>query len=272
MKPAPFSLLIPDTIDEAVSALAEYGDAARVIAGGQSLMAMMNMRLAEPDYLIDIARINELKRIEVTPEGVSVGAAVTQSALASHAEAMAKVPLIAEALTHVGHVQTRNRGTVCGSLCHADPSAELPLLLCLLEGTVTLRSTQGERTLSAESFQTGMLSTAKRTDEIVVSAFFPAAPKNARTGFHEIARRHGDFAIVALACIVEGRSVRFAVGGVGDTPLAVNWPDLDPASLDEKLNALAWRLGGYDDIHASARYRRELIRRAGATLIRETML
>lgn len=271
MKPAPFSLLIPDSVDEAVSALAKHGEAARVIAGGQSLMAMLNMRLTEPDYLIDIGRIKDLNRIEVTEKGVTVGAAVTQGALAAHEEAMARVPLIAEALTHVGHIQTRNRGTVCGSLCHADPSAELPLLLCLLGGQVILRSAKGERTLSAEAFQTGMLSTARRPDEIVVSAHFPAAPQGARTAFHEVSRRHGDFAIVALACIVENRSVRLAIGGVADAPVAVTWPDLDLETLDEKLNALAWRLGGYDDIHASARYRRELIRRAGAKLIRETM-
>ena len=132
MKPAPFSIHIPDTIDEAVACLAEHGEEARVIAGGQSLMAMLNMRLAEPSILVDVSRLADLKTLEIGPDGLTVGAATTQAEVFHHPDLATHMPLVREALTHVGHIQTRNRGTVCGSLCHADPSAEMPLLLATL--------------------------------------------------------------------------------------------------------------------------------------------
>lgn len=269
MKPAPFDLCIAESVKDVIETLAQHGETARIIAGGQSLMAMLNMRLAEPELLIDIAGIPGLDRIVVDAKGVTVGATVRQAELAAHAEAMQAIPVIAEALKHVGHLQTRNRGTVCGSLAHADPSAELPLMLMLLGGSVTLRSKQGERTLPAEKFLTGMLTTDRRPDEMVVSAHFPRPPQGARTGFREMARRHGDFAIVALAAMAQGNDVRFAVGGVADAPVVVEMKGVTAAALPAQLNTLAWRLGGYDDIHATARYRRELIRRMGRDLILE---
>jgi 2-furoyl-CoA dehydrogenase FAD binding subunit len=271
MKPAPFDLLLAESVKDATSALAEHGEAARIIAGGQSLMAMLNMRLTEPSVLIDISRIGGMDGITVDATGITVGATVRQAELAAHKEAMAALPLLAEALSHVGHLQTRNRGTVCGSLAHADPSAELPLCLVLLGGSVKLASAQGEREVAAEDFLLGTLSTARRPDEMIVSARFPVPPAGAKTGFVEVSRRHGDFAIVALACIAKGSSVRLAVGGVADAPVAVDLENVTPDTLPAELNALAWRLGGYDDIHATARYRRELIRRLGRNLILEAI-
>ncbi len=271
MKPAPFDLCLAESVADVTAALAEHGEAARILAGGQSLMAMLNMRLTEPQLVIDISGIPDLDRIEVGKDGITVGALVRQAELAAHEEAMAALPIIAEALTHVGHMQTRNRGTVCGSLAHADPSAELPLLLLLLGGHVTLASARGTRQVAASDFLVGMLSTARAPDEMVTHAHFPLPPKGARSGFREISRRHGDFAIVALGCIAQGNSVRLGIGGVADAPVAVDLGDVTPETLPEALNALAWRLGGYDDIHATARYRRELIRRIGRDLILETI-
>lgn len=271
MKPAPFSVHIPDSVEEAVACLAEHGEEARVIAGGQSLMAMLNMRLAEPSVLVDVSRLDVLKRLDLGPEGLTVGAATTQAEVFHHPDLARHMPLLREALTHVGHIQTRNRGTVCGSLCHADPSAEMPLMLATLGGTVTLQSSNGLRELSAAEFQTGLLETAKRQDELCVSAHFPSLPDTAKWGFREIARRDGDFAIVAMACVADKGVVRLGVGGVSDTPTVEEWANLSTGDISDVLNRLAWKMGGYDDIHASARYRRELVRRIGKTLIEEVL-
>ncbi len=144
MKPRPFDYVRPDTIDEAVAVLAEYGDDARILAGGQSLMAMLNLRLADPAVLVDIARIPELDTIRDLGNKIEVGAAVTQNRLLAWPELAKKLPLLAAALPFVGHFQTRNKGTVCGSVAHADPSSEIPLSLAVLEGEVVLRSQTGD--------------------------------------------------------------------------------------------------------------------------------
>lgn len=136
---------------------------------------------------------------------------------------------------------------------------------------MTLASVQGRRTVAAEDFLTGTLTTSRRPDEMIVSAHFPRPPAGSKTAFREIARRHGDFAIVSLACIAQGASLRLAVGGVADAPIAVDLADVSPDTLPAQLNALAWRLRGYDDIHATARYRREMIRRMGLDMIMEAM-
>lgn len=271
MKPAPFSLLIPETVDEALAALAEHGEEARVIAGGQSLGAMLNMRLAEPRVLIDVSRLEALRTIEVTARGLSVGAATTQAEVAAHPELSVHMPVLLEPMAHVGHIQTRNRGTICGSLCHADPSAEMPLMLATLGGTVTLQSASGSRTLAAAQFQTGFMTTARMPEELCTQAQFPSLPASARFGFREISRREGDFAIVAMACVADGTRVRLGVGGVADLPHVEEWDRLERADIPDALNRVAWEMGGYDDIHASARYRRELVRRIGRTLIGEVM-
>ena len=179
------------------------------------------------------------------------------------------MPLLALAMPHIGHFQTRNRGTVCGSLAHADPSSELPLALATLGGEVVLQSRKARRVLAASAFQTGMLSTARQPDEMVVAARFPVAKPATGVAFREIARRHGDFAVVALAAVAQDGSVRLGVGGMADTPTVRSFDGLDGGPLDEALNAFAWDLGGADDIHASARYRRDMVRRIGRKVIEE---
>src|SRR5262249_23240733 len=157
MKPKPFDYVRPDSIDEAVAILAEHGDDARVLAGGQTLLAMLNLRVVEPAVLIDITRIPELGAIREMDGRIEVGGAVTQNALLAWPELATKLPLLAAALPFVGHFQTRNKGTVCGSIAHADPTSELPLSLAVLEGEVLLRSHKGTRVLPAGEFQQGML-------------------------------------------------------------------------------------------------------------------
>lgn len=268
MKPAALDYIRADSADEAVALLAEYGGDARILAGGQSLMAVLNMRIAQPRALVDIHRAPDLGAI-ANGDGLRVGAAVTQATLQRHPGMAQSVPLVAQALPHLGHYQTRNRGTVCGSLAHADPSAELPLCLATLDGEVVLRSARGRRTVAAREFFTGMLQTACAADELVEEAHFPAPAAGERHGFVEMAIRHGDFAIVALAAVVGADAIRLGVGGVADHPIVARWPRLSGTALDDALNQLAWDLGARDDHHASARYRRHLVRTLGRALIEE---
>ncbi|MDP6705282.1 MAG: FAD binding domain-containing protein [Alphaproteobacteria bacterium] len=267
MKPAPFDYLRAASLDEALAALSRGGEEARVLAGGQSLIAMLNLRLVEPAILIDISHLEALAYIREDGGMLEVGAATTQAELARWPELAAKVPLLAKLLPHVGHTQTRGRGTVCGSIAHADPSSELPLCLALLAGEVVLRSEGGMRRLPAGDFQTGMLTTARAADEIVSAVRFPLARADAGYAFTEMTRRHGDFAIVAIAAEVTGDGSRIAIGGVADRPAVRVLPDGN--DLDVALNAVAWDLGAADDIHATARYRRELVRRLGRRTIEE---
>ena len=262
MKPRPFDYARPDTVDEALALLAEYGDDARVLAGGQSLMAMMNLRLADPAVLIDIARIKELDGIRDLGDKIEVGAAVTQNKLLSWPDLKAKLPLLAVALPNVGHFQTRNKGTVCGSIAHADPSSEIPLSLALLEGEVVLRNKGGERVLKAADFQVDMLTTAREADELIVAVRFPVHGKGA--AFREVARRHGDFAMVAVAALVDSKGgVRLGVGGVASTPV------VRLINGNGDVDKLAGELEGYEDLHASAELRRDLLRNLGPLVIAE---
>ena len=269
MKPARFSYAVPDTVDEAAALLAERGDAARIIAGGQSLGPLLNMRMAAPEVLIDIARLPSLGRIEVTNKAIVVGAAVTQASLLAWPDLATVQPLLALMLPHVGHYQTRHRGTVCGSLAHADPSAELPLALATLGGHIVARRGERERTIAAAEFQTGALSTALEPDEMIVAAHFPRAQAGERVAFREVSRRHGDFAIVALAAVGTASGVTLGIGGVADRPSVHRLPWQAEDALDDALSEIAWSLEGSDDPHASARYRRELVRRLGRAVIRE---
>jgi 2-furoyl-CoA dehydrogenase FAD binding subunit len=270
MKPRRFDYVRPDSADEAIALLAEYGDGASVLAGGQSLMAMLNLRIAEPAVLIDIARLAELDYIRVVGDWVEVGAAVTQNRLKDWPELAVKLPLLAAALPFVGHFQTRNKGTVCGSIAHADPSSEIPLALATLGGDVVLRSQRGTRVLAASDFQLGMLTTARAPDELITAVRFPVQSTR-RVAFHEVARRHGDFAIIAVAACVEGAELRIGIGGVADRP-AVRHAAIDGAAATKDLfESLAWELDGYDDIHASARLRRDLLRRVGPVVVEEAL-
>ena len=271
MKPAPFDYLAPENLDEALDALGEHGSDARILAGGQSLAAMLNMRLLAPELLIDIARIQALDDLRLADGWLEVGAAVTQAELGQLADLATTQPLLHLALPHVGHYQTRNRGTVCGSIAHADPSSELPLCLLTLGGDVVLRRRGHRRVLGASDFFVGLLTTACRNDEMIEAVRFPDVPTGAGFAFNEVALRHGDFAIVAIAAMATAGDVRVGVGGVADRVEARDWPVLGGDALDDALNALAWELGGYTDIHATARYRRQLIRRIGRRTIEEAL-
>lgn len=268
MKPRPFDYVRADSVEEAAEILAEHGDAARVLAGGQSLLAMLNLRLVEPTVLIDITRLAELTGIREVDGKIEVGAAVTQNQLMAWPGLGEKAPLLATALPHVGHFQTRNKGTVCGSIAHADPSSEIPLMLAMLDGEVDLRSHRGARTVPAGAFQLGMLTTAREPDELITAVRFPAQPSR-RVAFREVARRHGDFAIIAVGAVVEGNTVKLGVGGMTDRP-AVREVTAG-IDLPDAMNALAWELEGYEDMHASSRMRRDLLRRVGAAVIEEAL-
>jgi 2-furoyl-CoA dehydrogenase FAD binding subunit len=276
MKPRRFDYVRPDSVAEVLAVLAAHGEAAKVLAGGQSLMAMLNLRLLEPAVLIDIARLEELDYIKVVGDKVAggkveVGAAVIQNRLKDWPELAAKLPLLAKALPFVGHFQTRNKGTVCGSVAHADPSSEIPLTLATLGGEVVLRSRRGIRTLAAADFQRGMLTTAREPDELITAVRFPVQSSR-RVAFREVARRHGDFAIIAIAAQVESATtVRVGIGGVADRP-AVRRIVIDGAGAAEAaFAALAWDLEGYDDLHASARLRRDLLRQVGPAVVEEAL-
>jgi 2-furoyl-CoA dehydrogenase FAD binding subunit len=271
VKPSAFDYLCATTLDEALAALADGGEDARILAGGQSLIAMLNLRLLTPGLLIDIGGIEALKYIREDGDIVEIGAMTTQAELLNWPGLSAKLPLLAALLPHVGHYQTRGRGTVCGSIAHSDPSSELPLALALLAGEVVLRSTGGTRTMPASDFQTGMLSTARRPDEIVTAVRFPTRRAGEGCAFREVARRHGDFAIVSVAATARGDHVRIAVGGVADRPAVQDMPSSGGSELDDALNQLAWRLNAGDDIHATARYRRDLVRRLGPKVINEAL-
>lgn len=266
MKPPAFDYVRADSAEAAVALLERNGEEARILAGGQSLMAVLNMRLAHPALLVDISRSTELATIAVERGALRVGAAVTQARLEAHPEVP---PLLALAFPHISHFQVRNRGTVCGSVAHADPSAELPLCLLALQGTVHLRSARGSRHVAAADFFTGVLSTARRSDELVEAVSFPRAESGQRFGFAEHARRHGDFALCAVAVVAHAGGMRVAVGGLGDRPRATELPLLEGPPLDEALNELAWSLDVRDDPHTSAATRRHLLRRLARQAIEQ---
>ena len=270
MKPRPFDYARPDTIDEALALLAEHGEDARVLAGGQTLLAMLNLRVVEPAILIDITRIPELDVIREVDGRIEVGAAVTQNRLLAWPALTQKLPLLAVALPFVGHFQTRNKGTVCGSVAHADPTSEIPLSLAVLEGEVVLRSRRGTRVLAAEKFQQGMLATAREDDELITAVRFSIM--SGGVAFREVARRHGDFAIVGVAALAESASsIRIGVAGMAERP-AVRHIEADGASsIRDAIERLAWELEGYEDVHASARMRRDLLRRIAPVAIEEAV-
>ena len=271
MKPPRFDYVRASTVDEAIETLAEHGDDARVLAGGQSLVAMLNMRLLAPAVVVDISRVPEISTIHFAGDAIEVGAAVTQAAAERFVGLAANLPLVARALPLVGHRQTRSRGTICGSIAHADPSSELPLCLAALDGEVVLRSSRGTRVLSAIDFQQGMLSTACAPDEMIVSVRLPVHRAGDGCAFTEFGIRHGDFAVVAIAAIASASRIRVAVGGCSDRPHVADLPPLEADALCERLNAIAWSLPFDDDRHASARFRRDLVRTLGKQAVEEAM-
>jgi 2-furoyl-CoA dehydrogenase FAD binding subunit len=272
MKPRPFDYIQPDTLDEALALLAEYGDDARILAGGQSLVPMLNLRIVETQALIDISRIAALDVIREVGDTIEIGAAVTQNKLLSWPQLTEKLPLVAAALPHVGHFQTRNKGTVCGSIAHADPSSELPLTLAVLAGEIVLKSQRGERMLAAKDFQKDILTTARAADELIAAVRFPVAKRSGierGVAFREVARRHGDFAIIAVAAVVDDKNtVRLGVGGIAGTPLVREIPNGDAA---DAIAAWAGTLEGYEDLHASAAMRRDLFRNLAPLAVEEAI-
>jgi 2-furoyl-CoA dehydrogenase FAD binding subunit len=269
MKPATFDYVRAEHLDEALDVLGREGSDARIIAGGQSLLAMLNMRLAKPKILIDIMRLPELSRIENKGGAITVGAGVRQATLLEWPELGSCLQLAALALPWTGHVQTRSRGTVCGSIAHADPSAELPLVLQALGGEVHLRSAKRRRRVAAKDFFAGMMATTRADEELIEAVSFPAVRD--RCAFREVARRHGDFAIVACAAVKTSDGARLAIGGVADMPMVRDFPRLDGSALDDALNGFAYELDARDDVHATARYRRDLVRMIGRDLVREVL-
>src|ERR1700733_3346613 len=297
MKPRPFDYVRPDTVEEVLALLAEYGDDARILAGGQSLVPMLNLRLGDTQVLIDISRIAELDVIRNFSEAgdvediveetrsakvrgglqvienpkphetVEIGSAVTQNQLMAWPQLAQKLPLVAAALPFVGHFQTRNKGTVCGSIAHADPSSELPLALAVAGGEVVLRSARGTRILPASEFQQDMLTTAREADELVAAVRFPVAAGQG-VGFHEVARRHGDFAIIAVAAAVENdKAIRVGVGGMAGPPMVRSINGNAGAAIGAFVGEWAEELEGYEDLQASAALRRDLFRNFGPHVI-----
>lgn len=269
MKPAAFDYVRADSAEVACAQLAQHGDEARILAGGQSLMAVLNMRLAQPALLVDISRSASLARIDVRDGQLEVGAAATQAALEWRPTLAQELPLLPLVFPHISHFQIRNRGTVCGSVAHADPSAELPLCLLALGGSVVLRRGERQRVLPAEQFFTGMLSTARAADELVQAVRFPLARPGQGFGFREFSRRHGDFAVCAVAAVVNAQGLRVAVGGVADRPMVREWPLLEGSALDDALNEFAWALDARDDPQISAAARRHLVRRLGRQAVEQ---
>jgi aerobic carbon-monoxide dehydrogenase medium subunit len=223
MKPSPFTYHAPRTLDEALDLLTTL-DNARVIAGGQSLMPMMNYRVVQPEHLIDLGRIAELAFVEDTPEGLKIGAMTTQRSIERSARVRERCPLLIDALLHVGHQQTRNRGTVGGSICHLDPSAELPVTACALDAMMIAASKSGRREIRFADFPAGYLTSSLEPDEILVAINFGQWPQSAGSAFEEYAVRPADFAIVSIAAVIaiDGddtiTEARVAAGGIAAIP------------------------------------------------------
>ncbi|MEZ5751957.1 MAG: FAD binding domain-containing protein [Paracoccaceae bacterium] len=264
MKPAAFDYIRARSLDEATALLRAEGGDARILAGGQSLMAMINMRLVRPTLLIDVMQVPDAATPRLEGGALVVPLGTRQAAVLARPTLAAEVPLLAQALPWVGHVQTRARGTVCGSVAHADPSAEIPLVLAALGGAVHIRGRK-RRIVPVAEFLTGMMQTALTDGELIEAVSFPC--HTGGQAFAEYGRRHGDFALVAVAAVVSGPAVRLAVGGVNDTPALRDWPALDEAQIDDALNDLAWSLEARTDLHATARLRRDLVRRLGRHVI-----
>ncbi|HZH81294.1 MAG TPA: xanthine dehydrogenase family protein subunit M [Gemmatimonadales bacterium] len=273
MKPAPFDYFAPGTLDEVLALLAEHGDEAKPLAGGQSLIPAMNFRLARPRVLVDLNRVGALSYIRAEKSGVEIGAMTRQRAVERSDVVARAAPLLAEAMPAIAHPQIRNRGTVGGSIAHADPSAELPAVALALDARFRARSATGERTIVAADFFKGMLETALEPGELLVGIALPPLRPRTGTAFLEVARRHGDYALVGVAAVVTldatGRcqAARIALLSVGDGPvLAVEAGKtlVGQKRSDELLRAAADAAAKRDvdppsDIHASAAYRRRLV-------------
>lgn len=275
MKPAPFAYKKVRALDEAIALLGENLDA-RLLAGGQSLMATLNMRLSAPNLLIDINGIAGLDGIAYNDGTVEIGA-LTRHAQAERSDTIAHyAPLIARAMPFIGHAAIRNRGTLGGSIAFADPAAELPACLLALDGEVTAQGPKGQRSINVGDYFQGLYETALGPQEILTAIRVPAADGNTRTGFAELARRHGDYAIVGLAASARAdgtglKDVRLAYFGVGNTPLRATKSEAALAGGDVDAAVAALDLDPHDDIQASAAVKKHLagvlLRRVAAQLM-----
>ncbi len=268
MKPAPFDYIRPESSDELCALLAEYGDEAAILAGGQSLMPQLNLRLRRPRVLLDLAGCNELDHVTAGVGEVVIGARVTQGRLEREPVVAESLTLVRQALPYIGNPQVRNRGTLCGSLAHAHPSAELPLCLLALGGSVELCSMQGTRRLAASEFLLGAFSTARRPDEFVRAATLPRDSHGFGYAFHEASVRSSGAAIIACAAVATPRLLRLAIAGATPRPSLHELPWPAPTELEPALRELARHCPAQDDGLASADYRRQLIWRIGIAVAR----
>ncbi len=270
MKPALFDYHAPQTLDDAVALLADI-DGAMILAGGQSLVPGMNMRLANPAALIDIQHVPGLTGVDIADGVIRVGAMVRHRALELDAEVQKVQPLIREVMAHVAHVPIRNRGTVVGSLCHADAAAEMPLVLLLTGGSVVAQSKSGTRIIPSAEFFEFHMTTSRKPDEMIVEARFPVLPDGAGSAFEEFTRRHGDYAIAAVGAIVQKTGdgslsdVSLAACGVTSRPVRLEAAEavlkgtrLEAEALDKAAQAAAAAVTAGDDMHATAAYRKHL--------------
>ena len=270
MKPAEFQYHRPREINEALSLLKEVGEDGKILAGGQSLMPMMNFRLAEPAHLIDINFIGGMDYIRSEKDAIKIGCLARQSRALSDPLVRQRCPLLAAALTHVGYEQTRNRGTLCGSLAHADPAAELPAVLLALDGSLKVGNSTRKREIAARDFFQSYLTTALANDEMVLEASVPEQPARSGSSFVEFARRFGDFAIVGVAVSLvfsndEITDARIALIGVGDKPWRERGIEeiligkkATPEVFNKAAGEIAASIDPSSDIHGSAAYRKSL--------------
>jgi carbon-monoxide dehydrogenase medium subunit len=271
VKPAPFRYADPGSLDEALAVLVAEGDGAKVLAGGQSLLPLLSMRLAAPSTLVDINRVPGLSSIEADDAGVRVGALVRHNTLLHSGEAAEVQPLLARATANVAHPAIRNRGTTVGSIAHADPSGEMTSVLALTGGSVTVATPSGVDTVEWQDFFVGPLETSVHGPAVVTSAFFPALPARSGTAFEEVARRKGDYAVCGAGVVVtldadrKIERVRASYVSVGITPEV---HDLTDAVVGAPVEKADWAAAGElartlvdpdTDIHASADYRRLLV-------------
>ena len=277
MKPAPFAYVRPGTLEEALEALAA-DPGAKVLAGGQSLVPLLSMRLAAPSRLVDINGLPDLDRVRTDADGVRLGALARHADVLADDDAGRVQPLLPLALANVAHATIRNRGTTVGSLVHADAAAEMPVVLRLLGGSLDVASVRGRRTIAADDLFAGPLESTLDHDEIAVEAFFPALAAGAGVGFEEIARRHGDYALCGVAGLVERdgdrvTSARTGYLSVCDVPTVVDLTPalaggLDDGALDAAADLALDALEPADDIHATADYRAQLARVLTARVLR----
>ena len=269
MKPAPFDYYQPATLLDALALLEQFGETAKPLAGGQSLVPMMNMRLARPAQLIDLNGLRELNYLKVENNELRIGAMTRQRALERSATLIEGWPILPEAARHIGHVQIRNRGTVGGSLVHAYPSAELPVVMTALDASVVLRSPQGARTAPAREFFVDAMTTALNPGELLVEVRVPQLAPGTGWAFQEISRRHGDFALMGVAALLRtndsGNVDQARLVFTGVTPHLSHTAEAqlvgkhsDAKTLRDVAKLAAAELEPQSDIHASAEYRREI--------------